>query len=89
MKYIWTEDGTNEPDISAFNDKPDCKENRTIKGTGYNGKRYLWVLLETGLGKTNICGSKAFKFDNENPTLDLELLEVQGVARKSNGYFEG
>ncbi|MCI9246192.1 MAG: hypothetical protein HFJ30_03550 [Clostridia bacterium] len=66
IKYQWL-NTTVEPTQSSFIEN--CSNYETIIGKGYTGTYYLWTLLETESGKTNICRSEGFNFDNEGPTI--------------------
>ncbi|MCI8291571.1 MAG: hypothetical protein HFJ25_04935 [Clostridia bacterium] len=66
IKYQWLQT-TAEPAESSFTTV--CANGETITGKGYTGTYYLWTLLETESGKTNIERSEGFNFDNEGPTI--------------------
>lgn len=67
LKYKWTTN-IKEPLESEFSE--DCLSD-TIIGNDLTGTYYLWVLLETEVGRKYICGSEGFNFDNEGPTVTL------------------
>ena len=69
LKYKWTTSGANEPSESEFTET--CPTDNVITGKDFTGTYYLWVLLTTETGKTNICGSEGFNFDNEGPIVEL------------------
>ena len=69
IKYKWTTSSTNPPAETEFTEN--CPSNNVVTGGNdtMTGEYFLWVLLTTESGKTNICGSEGFKFDNEGPTI--------------------
>lgn len=73
IKYQWLET-TVEPAEDTFTET--CSNNTTIIGKGYTGTYYLWTLLETDSGKTNISRSEGFNFDNEGPAAELKPVAV-------------
>ena len=48
-----------------------CPSDNIVTGKDFTGTYYLWILLTTETGKTNICVSEGFNFDNEGPTVEL------------------
>ena len=68
IKYQWT-NTTVEPELETFTGS--CNNGETISKTSLTGKWYLWTLLETERGKTNIGRSEAFLFDNTGPEVTL------------------
>ncbi len=68
LKYKWTTSGANPPAETEFMET--CPTDNIVTGKDYNGTYYLWILLTTKTGKTNICGSEGFNFDNEGPTIE-------------------
>ncbi|MCI8273691.1 MAG: hypothetical protein HFJ55_06395 [Clostridia bacterium] len=68
IKYQWL-DTTVEPSKESFLEN--CENNGTVIGKGVTGTYYLWILLETENGKTNICRSEGFNFDNQGPIVQL------------------
>ena len=69
LKYKWTTSSTNSPAENEFIEI--CPTDNIITGKDFTGTYYLWVLLTTETGKTNICGSEGFNFDNEGPIVEL------------------
>ena len=69
LKYKWTTSKANPPQISEFTEN--CPSDNIITGKDFTGTYYLWILLTTETGKTNICGSEGFNFDNEAPKVQL------------------
>ena len=70
LKYKWTTSSANPPTETEFTET--CQNNMITGGNDtMTGTYYLWVLLTTETGKTNICGSEAFKFDNEAPIVEV------------------
>ena len=68
LKYKWTTSSANPPTETEFTET--CQNNMVTGGNDtMTGTYYLWVLLTTETGKTNICGSEGFNFDNEGPTI--------------------
>ena len=68
IKYQWTQT-TEEPTEDTFTEN--CNNGDTIAKKDITGKWYLWTLLETESGKTNIGRSEGFHFDNKGPTITL------------------
>ncbi len=77
MKYQWT-NTTIEPQVSTFIEN--CNNNAIITGKGFTGTYYLWILLETESGKTNICRSEGFNFDNEGPNVTVTSMPVSETS---------
>ena len=70
LKYKWTTSSANPPTETEFTET--CQNNIVTGGNDtMTGTYYLWILLTTETGKTNICSSKGFNFDNEGPTVEL------------------
>ena len=67
IKYQWLQT-TVEPAGNTFTE--DCNNGDTITKNEITGIWYLWTLLETESGKTNIGRSEAFNFDNQEPTIE-------------------
>ncbi len=91
LKYKWTTSKANPPQISEFTEN--CPPDNIITGKDFTGTYYLWILLTTETGKTNICGSEAFKFDNEAPTVELTSTPVSETSftltAKANDNYSG
>ncbi len=77
IKYQWLQT-TAEPDSSTFSKKVNNGE--AVTENGLTGKWYLWTLLETESGKTNINRSEVFYFDNEGPTATLTSTPVSETS---------
>ena len=73
LKYQWLQT-TVEPAPETFTNT--CNNNEVITGRDFTGIYYLWTLLETQSGKTNICRSEGFYFDNKGPTVTLTSTPV-------------
>lgn len=73
IKYQWL-NTTAEPQVETFTQE--CNNGATITGKGYTGTYYLWTLLEIQNGKTNMCRSEGFNFDNQGPTVTLTSTPV-------------
>jgi len=73
IKYKWTTSSTNPPAETEFTEN--CPSNNVVTGGNdtMTGEYFLWVLLTTESGKTNICGSEGFKFDNKGPEVTLTV----------------
>ena len=71
IKYQWLQT-TAEPAESSFTTA--CANGETITGESYTGTYYLWTLIETESGKTNIGRSERFNFDNQGPVVTLESI---------------
>ena len=76
LKYQWLQT-TVEPKPETFTNT--CNNNEVITGKDYTGTYYLWILLETEEGKTNICRSERFNFDNQGLAM-LTATLTQGVG---------
>ena len=68
IKYVWKE-STEEPSTEEFTES--CNNGDTLTKDGLTGIWYLWTLLETESGKTNIGRSEGFNFDNTGPAVTL------------------
>lgn len=93
MKYKWTISGANPPEENEFTQI--CTNNSMITGedNDMTGTYYLWILLETETGKTSICGSEGFNFDNEGPSIseiNAEWVEdeKEGLNIKVSGVID-
>jgi len=80
LKYKWTTSSANPPTETEFTEN--CPTNQIVIGGNdtMTGEYYLWVLLTTETGKTNICGSQAFYFDNEAPIVELTSTPVSETS---------
>lgn len=67
IKYQWLQT-TVEPDSSTFTEI--INDGETIKKSEITGQWYLWTIVTTESGKTNIVRSEAFCFDNEAPKVN-------------------
>ncbi len=73
MKYQWLNTIT-QPTKESFIQS--CNKNEILVGKDFTGAYYLWVLLETQSGKTEIIRSEAFYFDNEEPIVTLTMIPL-------------
>lgn len=73
IKYQWLQTVV-EPSADSF--KEMCSNNETITEKNLTGTWYLWALVETENGKTNINRSEAFNFDNTGPVTTLTSTPV-------------
>ncbi|MCI8273906.1 MAG: hypothetical protein HFJ55_07515 [Clostridia bacterium] len=71
-KYQWT-GSVVEPGYETFTES--FKSGDIITKSGVTGEYYLWILLETEKGKTNICRSEKFNFDNKGPLVTITKKE--------------
>ncbi len=77
IKYQWLQT-TEEPESGTFLNK--VNNGATITENKLTGKWYLWTLLETESGKTNINRSEVFYFDNEGPTVTLTSTPISETS---------
>ena len=73
IKYQWL-NTIEEPTEDTFVES--CSIQETITGNGFTGTYYLWTLLETQSGRKEITRSEAFHFDNQGPTVTLNVIPV-------------
>lgn len=66
IKYKWLTDiaGITE---GNFTDAESCNNGETVEKGELTGTYYLWTMITTESGKTNVNRSNAFYFDNEGP----------------------
>lgn len=68
IKYKWLQQVDEPEDTSIFTET--VTNGGTIEENTLTGTWYLWTLLETESGKTNIGRSEGFNFDNQGPTVN-------------------
>lgn len=83
IKYKWLTDVTGIGE-SSFTDAESCNNEETIDKGELTGTYYLWTMLTTQSGKTNVNRSNAFYFDNEGPdiTLSVEATSLTSITMK-------
>ena len=68
IKYQWLQT-TNTPSETSFTTT--CSNRETVTKSTGTGTWYLWTLVETETGTTDITRSNAFYLDNKGPTVTL------------------
>lgn len=69
LKYIWT-DSTEAPTKEEFSNE--FRNFNVIKSpSDLNGTYYLWIYAKDVSGNETIVSSKAFNFDNEGPSVEV------------------
>ncbi len=77
IKYQWT-NTTEEPEESSFIES--CTDGEKITKNEVTGSWYLWTLIETEGGKNRIEKSEVFKFDNEEPQVELTSMPTSETS---------